>query len=169
MNKELNTLITIAKDINDLVEIIASDEISRQDLEEVDEISPGIKGLIMAFEDWIFDNIKTETKPEIVVTPVVPQKKTITVPEPEKSTGKKRNNIPKEDVVKMAKLICNMIPDEGAELNSVYVKKVKTEISKTFNKYITSSSIIHRILYQMTYKKITSKYFVFADGKIYKK
>ena len=168
MNKELNTLITIAKDINDLVEIIASDEISRQDLEEVDEISPGIKGLIMSFEDWIFDNIKTETKPEIVVTPVVPQKKTITVPE--KSTGKKRNKIPEKDIVKMTKIICNMIPDEGAELNSVYVKKVENEISKTpFNKYITSRLIVSRILFQETYKKTTAKYFVFADGKIYRK
>ena len=166
MTTDIDKIITLAKRINDLVGYIATDEIAVDDLKELSEIFPTIDNLLAGFGDWLDDKIPVTVPATKTPTPTI-EKKPAEKKKPATSV-KKRPNMTRKDIIKIAEKIKSLIPDEGIPVKDKHFRALLTNTLSEYKVLFTSHSVLYRFLNQITYKDITKHYWYVEDGKLRK-
>lgn len=172
--KDIDTIIELAKKLNELIDLVAHEEINIDDLIEVKTISPGLEELVGSFKNWVNGNIATPAPALVPETVKTEEPK----PEPKPKTPKratktvtKRGNIPNEELIKIGVIIRDSIPEKGVRHQDTgFRKKLVQNLGVLGEKYLTSPSVLYRILtqYQSTYRKVLSKYYRIDGAMLYK-
>lgn len=169
VNKEINNMISIAKSIDELVDLLTEESVVISDLTEFNEIIPTIKPIIRKFEEWLNGSAK-QAIPAITVTTAAPAT-TVTTTAPEtasKCKQTRRKNISESDLNKIGKIIKNNIPDNGLVLTLANRKMLKQKLADFEEQLFKTQSTFPRILRIERYPQVLSKYFRYEDGKIFK-
>ena len=167
MTTDIDKIISLAKRINDLVGYIATDEITVDDLKELSAIFPTIDNLLTGFGDWLEDRVPVTVPATKAPTPTI-EKKPVEKKKPAASI-KKRPNMNKKDIIKMAEKVKSLIPDEGVSVSDKHFRALLTNTLSEYKALFTSHSVLYRFLNQITYKDITKHYwYVDEDGKLRK-
>lgn len=169
VNKEINNMISIAKSIDELVDLLTEEQVVITDLTEFNEVIPTIKPIIRKFEEWLNGSVK-QAIPATTVTTAAPVT-TVTTAAPEitsKCKQTKRKNISEPDLNKIGKIIKNNIPDNGLVLTLANRKMLKQKLADFEEQLFKTQSTFPRILRLERYPNVLSKYFRYEDGKIFK-
>lgn len=169
VNKEINNMISIAKSIDELVDLLTEEQVVITDLTEFNEVIPTIKPIIRKFEEWLNGNAK-QAIPAITVTTAA-STTTVTTAAPEticECKRARRKNISTSDLNKIGKIIKSNIPDEGLVLTTANRKMLKKKLADFEEQLFKTQSTFPRILRIERYPNILSKYFRYEDGKIFK-
>ena len=169
VNKEINNMISIAKSIDELVDLLTEESVVISDLTEFNEVIPTIKPIIRKFEEWLNGSAKqaipvttaTTTTSATTVT-------TATSATTSKCKQTKRKNISEPDLNKIGKIIKNNIPDNGLVLTLANRKMLKQKLADFEEQLFKTQSTFPRILRLERYPNVLSKYFRYEDGKIFK-
>ena len=167
MTTDIDKIISLAKRINDLVGYIATDEITVDDLKELSAIFPTIDNLLTGFGDWLEDRVPVTVPATKAPTPTI-EKKPAEKKKPAVASVKKRPNINRKDIIKMAEKVKSLIPDEGISVSDKRFRALLKNALAEYKVLFTSSSVLYRFLNQITYKDITDKYWYVKDGKLHK-
>lgn len=170
VNKEINNMISIAKSIDELVDLLTEESVVISDLTEFNEVIPTINPIIRKFEEWLNGSAK-QAIPAITVTTTAPATKvTTTAPETARECSKqtKRKNISEPDLNKIGRIIKNNIPDNGLVLTHANRKMLKQKLADFEEQLFKTQSTFPRILRLERYPNVLSKYFRYEDGKIFK-
>lgn len=166
MTTDIDKIISLAKRINDLVGYIATDEITVDDLKELSEIFPTIDNLLSGFGDWLEDKIPVTVPAVKTPTPTIKEK-----PAEKKKPAtsvKKRPNMTRKDIIKIAEKVKSLIPDEGISVSDKHFRTLLKNALAEYKVLFTSSSVLYRFLSQITYKDITDHYWYVEDGTLRK-
>lgn len=159
--KGIDKVICIANKLNELVDLLVSEELFIEDLKELNTAIPTIDPIVNKFNKWI-NNVAVE-EPE----PNTTTEKTVASASEETPKKIRRNNIPETDLKKIGRIIRDSIPSEGLQLTIANRKMLKSKLAG-FEQLFTTPSTLPRILRIERYPKVLSKYFRYEDGILYK-